>query len=175
VHYSLTWKEATSVVLTSTVLYVALLGLIRVAGRRIVAAISAYDVAAGIALGAIMGRAILGYTPSLTAGALGFGALLGLHCGTRQLMGNPRLDRLLGTAPVLVMRDGRVLASALRGTKLSEDDLRTALRRAGIGSYSDVGAAVVERTGTISVIRVGSQTMDVLVGVEDGDGTGALP
>jgi uncharacterized membrane protein YcaP (DUF421 family) len=73
---------------------------------------------------------------------------------------------LLESGPILIMRDGQLLPDALRRAKLSEDDLRTALRRASIGSYADVGAAVVERTGTISVLRQGEATADVLTGVD---------
>ncbi|MBA3743066.1 DUF421 domain-containing protein [Sporichthya sp.] len=164
--YSLTWEEAAAVVVSAAGMYLALLLLLRLAGRRIVAALGAHDVAAGIGLGAIFGRTVLGYTPSLPAGLIGIATLLGLHCGTRLLVGNPRLDRVLGSGPVLVMKDGQVLPDALRQSKLSEDDLRAALRRASIGSYADVGVAVVERTGTISVLRTGQATADVLTGVD---------
>ncbi|GAA0616120.1 DUF421 domain-containing protein [Sporichthya brevicatena] len=164
--YSLTWPEAAAVVLTAIGMYVALLVLIRLAGRRLVAALTVYDLALGLCLGSIVGRSILGHTPSLPAGVLGFVTLFLLHAGTRHLLGNPRVDRLLGGGPVLVMRDGQVLAEALRGAQLSEDDLRAALRRAGIGSYADVGVAIVERTGTISILRPGQATADVLTGVE---------
>jgi uncharacterized membrane protein YcaP (DUF421 family) len=89
-----------------------------------------------------------------------------LHCGTRALARTEAVGRLLDSGPVLVMRDGQLIPDALRRSKLSEDDLRAALRRASIGSYADVGAAVVERTGTISVLRQGQATADVLTGVD---------
>ena len=164
--YTLSWEEAAAVVLSAAGMYAGLLVLVRLAGRRIVAALTTYDLAAGIGLGAIVGRTILGYTPSLPAGAIGFATLFVLHTATRALTRNPAVDGLLGGAPVLVMREGAVLPDALRRAQLSEDDLRAALRRAGIGSYADVGAAVVERTGTVSVLRRGQATGDVLAGVE---------
>lgn len=164
--YTLSWEEAAAVVLSAAGMYVALLVLVRLAGRRILAALSSYDLAAGIALGAIVGRTILGYTPSLPAGLLGFATLFLLHAGARALARHPAVDGLLGTVPVLVMRDGIVIPGALRRAQLSEDDLRVALRRAGIGSYADVGAAVVEAAGTISILRKGQATADVLAGVD---------
>jgi uncharacterized membrane protein YcaP (DUF421 family) len=166
VDYTLSWDEAAAVVLSAAGMYAGLLVLVRLAGRRIVAALTSYDLAAGIGLGAIIGRTILGYTPSLPAGLLGFATLLLLHTATRYLARNPAFDGVLNTAPTLVMRDGEVLAGALRRTQFSEDDLRAALRRAGIGSYADVGAVVVERTGAVSVLRRGQATADVLTGVD---------
>jgi uncharacterized membrane protein YcaP (DUF421 family) len=166
VDYTLSWEEAAAVVLSATGMYAGLLVLVRLAGRRLVAALSTYDLAAGIGLGAIVGRTILGYTPSLPAGAIGFATLFVLHTATRALARNPAVDGLLGSAPVLVIREGAVLPDALRRARLSEEDLRAALRRAGIGSYADVGAAVLERTGTVSVLRRGQATADVLAGVD---------
>lgn len=164
--YTLSWDEAAAVVLSATGMYAGLLVLVRLAGRRIVAALSSYDLAAGIGLGAIVGRTILGYTPSLPAGLLGFATLVVLHIGTRRLASSPAFEGLLGTAPTLVMREGQILRDALRRTQLSEDDLRAALRRAGIGSYADVGAAVVERTGVVTVLRRGQTGADALTGVD---------
>ncbi|HEY2834853.1 MAG TPA: YetF domain-containing protein, partial [Sporichthyaceae bacterium] len=71
----------------------------------------------------------------------------------------------LGEGPVLLVRDGQVLTATLRRTRLSEDDLRVALRRAAVGSWSDVGAMVLERSGTISVLRRG-QMDDALADVD---------
>lgn len=164
--YTLSWEEATAVVLSAVGMYGALLVLVRLAGRRILTALSSYDLAAGIGLGAILGRTILGYTPSLPAGLIGFTTLFVLHATTRTLARSRVVDRLLGSAPVLVMSEGAVVPGALRRAQITEDDLRLALRRAGIGSYADVGAAVVERTGTVSVLRRGQAFGDVLVGVE---------
>lgn len=164
--YTLSWGEAAAVVLSAAGMYTALLVLVRLAGRRILAALSSYDLAAGIGLGAILGRTILGYTPSLPAGLIGFTTLFVLHAATRALARHRVVDSLLGSAPVLVIREGVVIPGALRRAQISEDDLRVALRRSGIGSYSDVGAAVVERTGTVSVLRKGQATSDVLAGVE---------
>lgn len=171
--YSLTPGEALSVLLASGGMYVALLLALRLAGRRLVAPLSTYDVAAGIALGAIFGRAVLGYTPSLPAGAIGVAALALLHAGTRRLSDIRGAEVLLGEGPVLLVRDGQVLTATLRRTRLSEDDLRVALRRAAVGSWSDVGAMVLERSGTISVLRRG-QMDDALADVDTRRPTAAV-
>lgn len=160
--YSLTWDEALSVVLSAAGLYVALLLVLRVTGRRLVAGHSTYDLAAAVSLGAIFGRAVLGYTPTLPAGAIGLATLALLHTATRAL----RPAVLLGEGPVLLVKDGAVQSVALRRARLDESDLRVALRRASIGSWSQVGAMVLERSGTISVLRSGQSLDDALADVE---------
>jgi hypothetical protein len=67
----LSWTDAVAVVLSAIGVYLAFLVLIRIVRQRALAAMSSFDFAATIALGAIMGRAVLGYTPTLGAGVLG--------------------------------------------------------------------------------------------------------
>ena len=56
----LSWTDAISVVLSAIGVYLAFLILIRIVGQRALAAMSSFDFAARIAVGAIMGRAVLG-------------------------------------------------------------------------------------------------------------------
>jgi uncharacterized membrane protein YcaP (DUF421 family) len=151
--YTLSGEEAAAVIASAVGMYVALLLLLHLVGRRVVSNLTVYDLAGGAALGSIVGRTILGYTPSLPAGVIGFAALGVLHTGSRMLAHTPAGERLFGSGPVLLVRDGRPVPGALKRARLSEDDLHVALRRAGIGGYADVGAAVLERSGSISVIR----------------------
>jgi len=75
----LSWTDAVSVVLSAIGVYLAFLILIRIVGQRALAAMSSFDFAATIAVGAIMGRAVLGYTPTLGAGVLGMATLFALQ------------------------------------------------------------------------------------------------
>lgn len=159
--YSLTWDEALSVALSAAGLYAVLLLTLRVTGRRLVAPLTTYDVAAGIALGAIFGRAVLGYTPTLPAAVIGMATLVLLHTGTRRA----GAGLLRSEGPLLLVRDGEVQRDVLRRARLDDDDLRVALRRASIGSWSEVGAMVLERSGTISVLRAGRALDDALADV----------
>ncbi|MGQ0845253.1 MAG: YetF domain-containing protein [Sporichthyaceae bacterium] len=53
----------------------------------------------------------------------------------------------------MLISEGRVRPEALHRARLRESDLHVALRRAGVGGYADVAAAVLERSGSISVVR----------------------
>ena len=142
-------------VLSAVGLYVAFLIMLRLVGQRAFAAMSSFDLAATIAFGAVMGRAVLGYTPTLLAGLLGMATLLVLQATSGVLRRNSRLDRSLTASPILLMADGAVLRDQLRKTKIVEDELRQQLRLAGIHRYEDVAALILEPTGGISVLRRG--------------------
>ena len=91
----LSWTDAVSVVLSAIGVYLAFLILIRIVGQRALAAMSSFDFASTIAVGAIMGRAVLGYTPTLSAGVLGMATLFALQSAFGKVRWNRRLDRTL--------------------------------------------------------------------------------
>jgi uncharacterized membrane protein YcaP (DUF421 family) len=163
VQLGLSWTDASIVVISAVGVYLAFLILIRIVGQRALAAMSSFDFAAAIALGAIMGRAVLGYTPTLAAGVLGMSTLFALQLGFGVLRRNRRLDRTLSNLPLLIMANGAILADNLRKAKMVEDELRQKLRQAGVRQYGDVAAAVLERTGAISILRHGETIAPELI------------
>ena len=62
--------EAVAVVLATAGMYWALVVLVRLLGQRALARMSSTDLATAVALGAVIGRAALGYTPTLGAGVI---------------------------------------------------------------------------------------------------------
>jgi uncharacterized membrane protein YcaP (DUF421 family) len=65
----------------------------------------------------------------------------------------PSLRSLLRSAPVEVVRDGKVLTRNLRSEFMTEDELDAQLRLQGIDAVDDIARAFVEHDGRISVIR----------------------
>ena len=150
------WSQAGLVVVSTVGIYLAFLVLLRVVGQRALASMSSFDFAAAIAVGAVMGRSLLGYTPTLLAGVIGLTTLFALQVAFGLLRRTPRLQALMSNPPVVLLRDGRVLHHNLRAAHLIEDELREKLRLHGVRSYDDVACAVLERTGAMSVLRVGA-------------------
>jgi uncharacterized membrane protein YcaP (DUF421 family) len=163
VRLGLSWADAATVVVSAVGVYLAFLLLIRIVGQRALAAMSSFDFAAAIALGAVMGRAVLGYTPTLLAGLLGMATPFALQAGFGVLRRSRRLDRALSNLPLLLMANGTVLPDNLRKAKIVEDELRQKLRLAGIRRYDDVAAVILERTGAISVLRQGETIAPELI------------
>ncbi|HET7316268.1 MAG TPA: YetF domain-containing protein [Sphingomicrobium sp.] len=64
-----------------------------------------------------------------------------------------RLDRLLKGVPVPLIRSGMVDEAAMHRAVLSRRDLDEALRQKGVARDSLVAAALLERNGSITVIR----------------------
>src|SRR5699024_12388842 len=74
--YGFNGADAIRVVISCIAFYFGITLLLRIFGQRTLASLSSFDLAAIIAMGATIGRAILGDTPTLGAGTLGLATLL---------------------------------------------------------------------------------------------------
>jgi uncharacterized membrane protein YcaP (DUF421 family) len=55
--------------------------------------------------------------------------------------------------PVLLARSGRLLPQAMLRARVSEDEVKAAVRTAGLGGLGETEAVVLETNGKISVVR----------------------
>ena len=66
---------------------------------------------------------------------------------------NPTIERLVESAPVLLVADGEVIATAMKDEELSEAELFMYLRMAEIEHLGQVRMAFIEQNGQVTVFR----------------------
>lgn len=147
--------EALAVVLSAIGMYFTFIVLIRLLGQRVLATMSSFDLAAVIALGAVAGRAILGYTPTLGAGIIGVATLVTLQALTGRFRQTSFGASLVSSRPLLLMAGAQVLHQNLRRAHMVEGELYSKLRLAGIRAAGEVACVILESTGTVTVLRRG--------------------
>lgn len=64
----------------------------------------------------------------------------------------PRLRRLLAGGPVVLVHDGRVIPAHLRRARMTEEDVRAAVRLHGYDDLAAVRLAVLEPSGRVGVV-----------------------
>ncbi|GAB2531171.1 DUF421 domain-containing protein [Paramicrobacterium agarici] len=153
--YGLDWIDAIRVVVSCIVFYGGVLLLVRVLGQRTLASLSSFDLAAIIALGAVIGRAILGDTPTLFAGLLGLATLLVLQALTGQIRRIKGATRFVNSPAIVLMAGNDLLVDNLARTHVVSDEVYSTLRRAGVRNTSEVACVILEPTGQISVLKRG--------------------
>lgn len=146
------WGEAAMIVLAALGIYAVVILYSRVFGQRSIASYSTFDFVVTIAIGAIVGRVVLVRT-SLAAGALGLGVLFLAQAVIGRFRNRHGLGRVVDNRPYLLMRGREILRENLRRAHLGDRDLREKLRASGITRPEQVGAVVMERSGSISVLR----------------------
>lgn len=145
-------ETALTVVLTTIGVYLGFVVLVRLVGPRSLTSISSFDFAGVVAFGSVIGRTILLEDPTLMIALVGLATLFTLQGVLGLLRQNPRLDRWLNGAPVLLALDGRLLEANMSSAHVVESEIRQALRRAGVHGLAEVKCVVLERNGAISVV-----------------------
>lgn len=156
----ITWQEALWVVLAAVGIYAVFYLFVRTFGLRALASWSTLDKAIVIALGSLLGRVVLGYTPTLAAGVVGLATMFGMLRLERWL--RSRDLAFFADRPILLMAGSEVLPEGLRKARVLEDELYFKLRQAGVRNFSEVAVAILETTGDVTVLRRG-QRIDPLL------------
>jgi uncharacterized membrane protein YcaP (DUF421 family) len=161
---------ALAVVCSTVARYLSFIGLIRILGSRVLSSLSTFDLLVIIVLGAVIGRASLGYTPTLAAGLLCLLTLVILEGVIGQIRSRPAWGRWITSRPVLLMAGPVVLTAEVKRFHVTEEELRSALRQAGIRSHREVAAVILEPTGRLSVLGRGVPVdPSLLTGVRGAD------
>lgn len=154
----ITLSDAVTVIVATTGMYLAFLVMVRLFGARVLGRMSTFDHVVTLMMGAIAGRVVLGHTPVMAAGVLGLLTLLVLEVATGQLRTLRWGARVVTPPPVVLLEAGRLRPEAMLRAHVTEPEILTALRLAGVRNFAEVAFAIFEPTGQISVLRAGART-----------------
>lgn len=136
------------------VIYLALLAMMRIAGKREIGSLAPMDFLAILLLSETVSPALTRQDTSLAASLTAAATLLGVTTLVSWLSYRFRaIEQLIDGPPRVVIRDGSIDDEVCRTERLTAQDLASALRKEGIASPADVACATVEPTGRITVIR----------------------
>lgn len=151
--------------------YLVLVLWLRISGKRTLSKWNAFDFIVTIALGSTLASLLTSKNVALAQGVLAMGLLVGLQFAITWLAVRVGwLRRLIKSEPALLLENGRMLHDALRRERVTESELRAAVRSKGIASLERVAAVVLETDGTFSVIESVDGPRSALEGVS-GAGT----
>jgi uncharacterized membrane protein YcaP (DUF421 family) len=140
-------------VLRAVVVYVVLLGMIRLSGKRTMGQFTPFDVLLIVLLGNAVQNALLGSDESLSGGLLLAAVLISLNWITGWLSARSRhAEKLIEGVPVVLARNGELFEQVLRKELVSRNDFDEALRQNGQLRLDDVDIAILETDGRISVV-----------------------
>ena len=140
-------------ILRAVVVYAVVLGMVRVSGKRALGQITPFDVLLIVLLGNAVQNALLGKDTSLGGGLLLAATLILLNYGVGWFSTRSRrIETLVEGEPVLIARDGKLLASVLRREMVTQADFAAALRQQGCLDVSEVDVALLEINGHITIV-----------------------
>lgn len=141
-------------VLRAAAIYLVLMVLFKIAGRRSLAELTTFDLVLLMVIGEATQQALLGDDFSLVNAVLVIVTLIALDIGFSLVKQRSLwFSRLLYGGATILVEQGRVLHQRLKHARLDEDDILEASRSAqGIVDISQIKFAILERNGKISII-----------------------
>lgn len=147
---SVPWHE---IALRAALIYLALLVLLRLSGKRTVGRFTPFDLLVLVILGDAVQGAMLADDTSVSAALVVVATLLLLNALVGYVSArNRRIDRMLEGTPTLLARNGRLYEESLRGANLSRADFREAMRKVGCTRIDDIRLGVLETDGEITIV-----------------------
>jgi uncharacterized membrane protein YcaP (DUF421 family) len=141
-------------VLRAAAIYMILLVVFRVSGKRTLAQITTFDFVLLLIIGEATQQALLGDDFSLTNALLVIVSLLTIDILlSLWKQRSPFIDKLLDGTPLVIVEDGKPHPDRLRYSRIDESDILTAARETqGLERLDQIKYAVLERSGGISII-----------------------
>jgi uncharacterized membrane protein YcaP (DUF421 family) len=140
-------------VVRGSVLYFAILLLMRLMPRRVEGDLALMDVLLVVLVAKAAGNAFGGFTSVVDAIILVMVFMVCNYLVNALSYRVPFIERLLAFPPLRIIRNGELLRRNMRREFLTEEEVMSQLRQQGISNLREVKAAYVEAHGNITVIK----------------------
>ncbi|WP_263419396.1 DUF421 domain-containing protein [Terriglobus albidus] len=139
-------------ILRPVVVYLCLIGFLRLFGKRELAQLNPFDLVVLLSLSNTVQNAIIGDDNSVSGGVIGAFSLLAINWLTSvALFRAPKLDSALQGNETILVRHGRVDKAAMEREHLTEHDLLTVLHKEGFRSFEAVEICSLQPNGAFYV------------------------
>lgn len=138
----------------TTCTYVALIIMLRSAGKRTLAKMNAFDFVITIGIGSVLAIIMMDKTVPLFEGIAALALLIVLQfIITWTTVNFKALRGVVRSSPTLLLYDGEIIKKNLKKERVTESELLESLRNEGVHSIVNVKAVVLESNGETSVIK----------------------
>lgn len=141
-------------VLRATAIYLFLLLIFRLSGKRTLAEVTTFDFVLLLIIAETTQQGLLGNDFSVTNSFLLIVTLIGLDIGLSLLKEKfPAFGKLTEGRPVVILENGTPLSDRMQEVRVDEGDILEAARRLqGLERLEQIKYAVLERNGGITIV-----------------------
>jgi uncharacterized membrane protein YcaP (DUF421 family) len=135
----------------SIIVYLFLVILLRVAGKRTLGQITSFDLVVLLLLSNTVQNAIIGNDNSLTGGLIGAVVLVVFnYIIVRMVYNHRKAERALEGGTTILMHHGQFRDDVMKRQLITHAELQAAARRQGIARMSDIRVARLETGGSVT-------------------------
>lgn len=153
------WESLLRTLIIGVLAYAALVLFLRIAGKRTLSKMNAFDWVVTVALGSTLATILLNKDVSLAQGALALALLIGLqYMVTWSSVRSHWVRKVIAAEPSLLVYQGRYLKTTMYRERVTQEDIMAAIRASGKASVEDVGAVILATDGAFNVVQKGAET-----------------
>jgi uncharacterized membrane protein YcaP (DUF421 family) len=142
------------IVARAAVMFFVLYVLLRMMGKRELGQLTPFELVVMIVLGDLIQQGVTHNDFSLTGAILAISTFAFLAIAMSWLTYlSPRAEKLLDGEPRVVIRNGELLKENLRRDRMTQGEVESEMRLAGIANMDQVAWAILEPQGKISFIK----------------------
>lgn len=142
------------IVARAAVMFAVLYVLLRLMGKRELGQLTPFELVVMIVLGDLIQQGVTHNDFSLTGALLAVSTFAFLAIAMSWLTYlSPRAEKLLDGEPRVIIRDGELIRENLRRDRMTQSEVESEMRLAGIARMEQVAWAILEPQGKISFIK----------------------
>jgi uncharacterized membrane protein YcaP (DUF421 family) len=142
-------------ILKTAVVFCALVFILRIVGRRSVAHMTPFELIIIFLIGGLANQAIVADDRSLTNALLAISTVALLHVLVAALKQYfPKFARITDGTPIVIFDRGTWDRASMKRLRVQEEDIMAASRLQGVQRLEQIKYAIVERDGSIAIIKM---------------------
>ncbi len=147
------FNELAAVAGRAILIYVFVLIVVRLLGKRTVGNFTAFDLIVAFLISEVVDEPIFGDVP-IVQGLVAIAVVAAMHYANSYLgFRFPTFDELTGGKPRELVRDGKMIPEAMAAEHVNEEELQSMLRENQIDDINDVAVGTLETNGQLSVLK----------------------
>jgi uncharacterized membrane protein YcaP (DUF421 family) len=155
------WAAIGRVALVTATVFIAVVAMLRFVGQQALARMSGFDVVFTVTLGSVIANVAVARDITVSEAVTALLVMLGLQEIVRYFQSrNLKAHHAVRQPPRVLLWDGSLLEDRLQDNSVSADEIRAAVRKAGLASLSDARIVVLENDGEWSVVAKRNENGD---------------
>jgi len=147
------WTRVGEILLSAVLVYVALVFVLRITGKRTTSKMNSFDWVVTVALGSMVGTIILVDEVPLMEGIAGIAALVVLQYAMAATAARiPRFQQVIKATPRLLYYGDEFFEKTMKQERITRVEILAAARSQGFTSFDDISAVVLETNSDLSIL-----------------------
>ena len=158
------WQGILRMLVVGTLIYVILIFYLRIFGKRSLSKMNSFDFVVTVALGSLLASIFISKDLPLAEGAMGLFWILTLQYAITWLSARYSIvEHVVKSEPALLFYQGHMLNDNLRDQRVTQEEVRSAIRQQGVALLEEVEAVILETNGDLSIVKRSPQVATTVI------------